>query len=68
MEIPRRFGCPSQRFSGMPIHLFVPTFHVGECLSAVRACLEKGWTGLGYKTLEFEAAWKAYTGLLTPRE
>ena len=24
---------------------------------------EKGWTGLGYKTGEFEEAWKNYTGL-----
>ncbi len=29
----------------------------------MRECLEKGWTGLGYKTVAFEAAWRAYTGL-----
>lgn len=46
-----------------PIHLFVPTFRVDETLEAVRECLEKGWTGLGFKTVEFEEAWKAYTGL-----
>ncbi|MFM7143563.1 MAG: DegT/DnrJ/EryC1/StrS family aminotransferase, partial [Alphaproteobacteria bacterium] len=46
-----------------PIHLFVPRFRVEECLEQVRECLEKGWTGLGYKTVEFENAWKAYTGL-----
>lgn len=46
-----------------PIQLFVPTFRVDECLAQVRDCLEKGWTGLGYKTNEFEEAWKAYTGL-----
>ena len=46
-----------------PIHLFVPRFRVEECLDQVRECLEKGWTGLGFKTVEFENAWRAYTGL-----
>jgi dTDP-4-amino-4,6-dideoxygalactose transaminase len=46
-----------------PIHLFVPTFRVDEVLEAVRECLEKGWTGLGFKTVAFEAAWSAYSGL-----
>ncbi|HZT57753.1 MAG TPA: DegT/DnrJ/EryC1/StrS family aminotransferase [Pyrinomonadaceae bacterium] len=45
------------------VHLFVPTFRVDETLEAIRECLEKGWTGLGYKTVEFEEAWKEYTGL-----
>ncbi len=45
------------------LRLFMPRFRVEECLAAVRECLEKGWTGLGYKTIEFEEAWKAYTGL-----
>jgi dTDP-4-amino-4,6-dideoxygalactose transaminase len=48
---------------GSPLHLFLPTFRVEECLAEIRECLEKGWTGLGYKTLAFEAAWKAYSGL-----
>jgi dTDP-4-amino-4,6-dideoxygalactose transaminase len=46
-----------------PIQLFVPTFRIEECLAEIRECLEKGWTGLGYKTVEFEAAWRDYTGL-----
>jgi dTDP-4-amino-4,6-dideoxygalactose transaminase len=46
-----------------PIQLFVPTFRIDETLAEIRECLEKGWTGLGYKTVEFEAAWKSYTGL-----
>ncbi|MEX2269866.1 MAG: DegT/DnrJ/EryC1/StrS family aminotransferase [Vicinamibacterales bacterium] len=46
-----------------PIQLFVPTFRVDECLDGIRECLERGWTGLGFKTTEFEEAWKAYTGL-----
>lgn len=47
----------------MAIQLFVPTFSIEECLEEIRDCLEKGWTGLGYKTLEFEKAWCAYSGL-----
>ena len=47
----------------MPIQLFVPTFRIDECLAAIRECLEKGWTGLGFKTVEFEKEWNAYTGL-----
>ncbi len=46
-----------------PIQLFVPTFRIEECLAEVRECLEKGWTGIGYKTVEFERAWSEYTGL-----
>jgi dTDP-4-amino-4,6-dideoxygalactose transaminase len=47
----------------MPIQLFVPSFRIDECLDSIRECLEKGWTGLGFKTVEFESAWKQYTGL-----
>jgi dTDP-4-amino-4,6-dideoxygalactose transaminase len=46
-----------------PIQLFVPTFRNDETLEAIRECLEKGWTGLGFKTVQFEQAWKEYTGL-----
>jgi len=46
-----------------PIHLFVPTFRVDEVLEAVRECLEKGWTGLGFKTVEFEEKWRTHTRL-----
>lgn len=46
----------------MPIQLFKPTFHVEECLEEIRVCLEQGWTGLGFKTVEFEEKWKEYTG------
>lgn len=46
-----------------PIQLFVPTFRVDETLAEIRVCLEKGWTGLGFKTVEFEEEWKSYTGL-----
>lgn len=43
--------------------LFVPTYRIQECLDEIKICLEKGWTGLGFKTIEFEEAWKEYTGL-----
>ena len=39
-----------------PIQLFVPTFRIEECLSQVRECLEKGWTGIGYKTVDLANA------------
>lgn len=45
------------------IQLFVPTFKIDECLSEIRECLEKGWTGIGFKTNQFEEAWKNHTGL-----
>lgn len=47
----------------MAIQLFVPTFDVDGCLAEIKECLEKGWTGLGFKTLQFEEEWKRYTGL-----
>ncbi len=46
----------------MSIQVLKPKFHVEECLEQVRECLEKGWTGMGFKTVEFEAKWKEYTG------
>jgi dTDP-4-amino-4,6-dideoxygalactose transaminase len=44
------------------LHLFRPFYRVDEVLSEIRKCLEAGWTGLGFKTVEFEAKWKDYTG------
>jgi dTDP-4-amino-4,6-dideoxygalactose transaminase len=46
----------------MSIQLFVPNFRVAECLDEIKECLEKGWTGIGFKTLQIEVAWKTYTG------
>lgn len=46
-----------------PIQLFSPSFRVEECLTEIRQCLDLGWTGLGFKTVEFENAWKSYSGL-----
>ena len=45
------------------LQLFRPKFRVEECLEEIRECLEKGWTGIGFKTVEIENAWKDYTGL-----
>ncbi len=47
----------------MAIQLFKAKYEVDECLEQIKECLEVGWTGLGFKTIEFENAWKAYTGL-----
>ena len=46
----------------MSIQVLKPKFHIDECLQEIRECLEKGWTGMGFKTVEFEKAWKEYTG------
>ena len=46
----------------MSIQVLKPKFHIEECLDAVKDCLEKGWTGMGYTTVQFEEEWKKYTG------
>lgn len=46
----------------MAIQVLKPKFHVEECLSEIRECLEKGWTGMGFKTVQFEEEWKKHTG------
>lgn len=46
----------------MAIQVLKPKFRIDECLAQVRECLEKGWTGSGFKTVEFEQKWKEYTG------
>jgi dTDP-4-amino-4,6-dideoxygalactose transaminase len=45
------------------IRLFVPTFQIEDCLLQIRECLELGWTGSGFKTIEFEKAWAAYNSV-----
>jgi dTDP-4-amino-4,6-dideoxygalactose transaminase len=47
----------------MNIQLFVPTFDIEKCLAEIRECFEKGWTGLGFKTVELEEKWCEYSGL-----
>lgn len=46
----------------MAIQVLKPKFHVEECLAEIRECLEQGWTGMGFKTVQMEQAWKEYTG------
>lgn len=46
-----------------PIQLFVPHFRIDESLDAIRVCMERGWTGLGFMTVEIEEKWKEYTGV-----
>lgn len=45
------------------IQLFVPKFRKEEILEHISECLDKGWTGLGFKTIEIENKWKEYTKL-----
>ena len=45
------------------IQVLKPKFRVDECLYEIKECLNLGWTGMGYKTIEFEKHWKTYTGL-----
>jgi dTDP-4-amino-4,6-dideoxygalactose transaminase len=47
----------------MAIQLFTPTFDVDACLREIKECLEKGWTGMGFKTVQFEDKWEEYTEL-----
>ena len=44
------------------INLFVPYFRNEEITTQINECLDKGWTGLGFKTNEMETLWKDYTG------
>ena len=46
----------------MSIQVFRPSFDVEACLKEIRECLENGWTGMGFKTVQFEEKWKEYTG------
>lgn len=45
------------------IQLFIPKFRIDESLALIKTCLEKGWTGMGYLTIEIEENWKKYSGL-----
>lgn len=47
----------------MSIQLFKPKFRNNEITPLITECLDKGWTGLGYRTVEIENEWKKYTGL-----
>lgn len=44
------------------IQVLKPYFRVKETLAEIEECLEKGWTGMGFKTDLFENEWKKYAG------
>ena len=45
------------------IQVLKPKYRVDECLEQIKECLDIGWTGMGFKTVEFEKKWKEYTNL-----
>lgn len=45
------------------IQVLKPYYRVNECLEEIRECLEIGWTGMGFKTIDLENKWKEYTSL-----
>ena len=45
----------------MSIQVLKPKYQTQEVLDSIKECLDKQWTGMGYKTTEFEQAWKDYT-------
>lgn len=47
---------------GKKIQLFKPSFNVDKVLDEIRICLELGWTGMGFKTNQFEQLWAEYSG------
>lgn len=47
----------------MNIQVFKPFYRVNEILTEIKECLDRGWTGMGFKTLTIEEEWKKYTGL-----
>jgi dTDP-4-amino-4,6-dideoxygalactose transaminase len=47
----------------MAHQLFVPTFNTQQVLAHIEDCLDKGWTGMGYKTIELEEKWNNYTNI-----
>jgi dTDP-4-amino-4,6-dideoxygalactose transaminase len=45
------------------IQVLKPFFRVEECLEEIRDCLDKSWTGMGYKTNILEKKWCEFTNL-----
>lgn len=44
------------------IQVFKPLYRTDEVLEEIKDCLDRSWTGIGFKTIEFEERWKEYTG------
>lgn len=47
------------------IQVFKPFYRTNEILELVQSCCDIGWTGIGGKMLDFEEAWKEYSGAKT---
>ena len=45
------------------IFVLQPKFRTEEILEEVKVCLDNKWTGMGFKTEEFEARWSEYTNI-----
>jgi dTDP-4-amino-4,6-dideoxygalactose transaminase len=45
------------------IQLFKPVFNKSQILSQISECLDISWTGLGFKTQEFEEKFKKFTSI-----
>ena len=45
------------------VQVLKPKYRTDEILNEIKICLDKGWAGMGFKTIEFEEAWKQYTKL-----
>ena len=45
------------------IQVFKPSYRIDETLAQIKECMEIGWTGMGFKTIELENMWKEYTGV-----
>lgn len=44
------------------LQVFKPKFRTEEILIEIRECLDRGWSGMGYKTDLFEQEWSNYSG------
>jgi dTDP-4-amino-4,6-dideoxygalactose transaminase len=47
------------------IQVLKPYYRTEEILELIRECCDSGWTGIGGKMLDFEEAWKEYSGAKT---
>ena len=44
------------------IPLFKPKFNTERSIELIRECLDIGWTGIGFRTEQFEAQWSRHVG------
>ena len=48
-----------------PIQVLKPLYRTPEILELIGKCCDTSWTGIGGKMVDFENAWKGYTGAKT---